>query len=441
MLILATNSTLFYTAVFTTLMLVLALLDSLTIIGLKRALGDLPRRFSWIHWAQAILIALLVWVDALFIVYGFFWLSDRPEYIGTLLPLTGVWGVLLAFKVTVVVATLLDLGASAVWKLIRPSKVPPPAPTAPRTVNPGDSEPISRRHFIAQLGGLAGLLPAAAVLNSILVGRYNYQLHRPALHVPTLPSAFDGLKILQLSDFHIGSFQSKEAVRKGVDLAMAQEADLIVFTGDLVNNLADEMAPYADMFAQLDAPMGKFAVTGNHDYGDYAEWESNAAYLANQHAIFQMFETAGFRLLLNEHTVIRRGGQRLNIIGPENWGTHVSRKYGDLSRSVFGLEYNDTQAFNLLLAHDPTFWEAKALPHPLRFDLMLSGHTHGMQCGVDTNELKWSPIQYIYPQWAGLYSRGDQHLYVNRGFGFSRFPGRLGVLPEITVLTLRRGGG
>lgn len=293
-----------------------------------------------------------------------------------------------------------------------------------------------RRKFVSQVGlGLASI-PFFGIIYGLVKGKYEYRVHKVKLTFKDLPEAFHGFKITQLSDIHSGSFDDKEAVEKGIHLANAQKSDLIVFTGDLVNNSADEMDRWIESFSMLDAPMGKFSILGNHDYGDYIKWESEEAKANNLERLKEVHGEIGFRLLLNENSKIEKNGQSISLLGVENWGLRGFHQYGDLDKALEDVHHND---FKLLLSHDPSHWEAQTLHHEKHIHLTLSGHTHGMQFGIEIPGFKWSPIKYIYPQWAGAYEKKDKYIYVNRGFGFLGFPGRVGILPEITVIELLRG--
>jgi predicted MPP superfamily phosphohydrolase len=242
------------------------------------------------------------------------------------------------------------------------------------------------------------------------------------------------MKIVQISDVHSGSFTNKAAVANGIQKIMSLQPDMILFTGDLVNNKADEMLPYKDLFSQLKAPFGVFSVLGNHDYGDYVQWESRQHRDQNLVALKDTHAQMGWKLLLNEHVILDKDGDKMAVIGVENWSAKARfPKYGRLKEAYTGTEI---APFKILMSHDPSHWEAEVLPAFKDIDLMLSGHTHGMQFGVEIPWLKWSPVQYVYKQWAGVYKNEDQRLYVNRGFGFIGYPGRVGILPEITLLEL-----
>lgn len=291
-----------------------------------------------------------------------------------------------------------------------------------------------RRKFIAQIAMGAAAVPFGAILYGIFKGKYDYKVHRHTIYFKDLPEAFDGFKITQLSDIHSGSFDNPAAVKRGVALANAQKSDIVVFTGDLVNNEAKEIVPYKSIFEALEAPYGKFSILGNHDYGDYKVWESAALKEENFRTLLQHHKDMGFRLLLDEHVMLEKDGQKLALIGVENWG-HGFAQYGDLAAAMRGLP---TNIFSVLLSHDPTHWEKQVKMLAQTIHLTLSGHTHGAQMGVEIGKFKWSPIKFRYPKWAGLYEEAGKYLYINRGFGFLGFSGRVGILPEITVLELKK---
>ena len=249
-----------------------------------------------------------------------------------------------------------------------------------------------------------------------------------------LPEAFDGFTITQLSDIHSGSFDHTSAVQRGINIAKAQHSDLFVFTGDLVNNAAWEIEPYIDLFKQIKAPFGQFSILGNHDYGDYIQWDSLQEKEANLEQLKAQHKKLGYRLLLDENLELEKNGQKISLVGVQNWGKGFIQ-LGDLDKALKGVNEN---AFKILLSHDPTHWVEKVRHHKAKIQLTLSGHTHGAQFGVETAGLRWSPVKYIYPYWAGPASYNGRQLYVNRGFGFLAFSGRLGIWPEVTVLTLRR---
>ncbi len=292
----------------------------------------------------------------------------------------------------------------------------------------------ARRKFISEIAILVAAVPFTSFFYAMLKGKYDFKLHKETLYFDDLPDAFDGFTITQISDIHSGSFDNTEAVQRGIDMAKAQKSDLFVFTGDLVNNAAWEIEPYMDRFSQLRAPYGQFSILGNHDYGDYINWDSEAEKAANLDKLKEHHKALGYRLLLNENVVIEKGGQKLSLIGVENWGRGFIQ-LGDLDKALQGA---DKDAFKILLSHDPTHWEEKVRYHPTTIHLTLAGHTHGAQFGVETAGFRWSPVQYRYLDWAGLVNEKNRYLYVNRGFGFLAFSGRLGIWPEVTVITLKK---
>ena len=296
-----------------------------------------------------------------------------------------------------------------------------------------ENETISRSVFLSWVGMAAG----GGILGSLVYGfsnKYDYHVRRLPLQFNSLPQAFKNLRIVQISDIHCGSFSNKQAVQKGVEKVLKLDPDLILFTGDLVNNKAEEMHNYMDVFNQLKAPMGVYSTLGNHDYGDYEQWESLTKKVENLERLKQIHGELGWKLLMNEHVVFDRNGDQLALIGIENWSAKARfPKYGKLPMAYAGTE---NIPFKILMSHDPSHWDAEVRPDYSDIDLMLAGHTHGMQFGVELPWFKWSPVQYIYKQWAGLYEEQHQKLYVNRGFGFIGYPGRVGILPEITLIEL-----
>ena len=292
----------------------------------------------------------------------------------------------------------------------------------------------ARRKFISEVAVLVAAVPFTGFLYAMLKGKYDYRVHRTTLFFDDLPAAFDGFTITQLSDIHSGSFDNTSAVQRGIDLAKAQNSDLFVFTGDLVNNAAWEIEPYIDRFSALKAPYGQFSILGNHDYGDYIQWGNEEEKAANLEQLKAHHKTLGYRLLLDENVLLMKNGQKIALVGVQNWGRGFIQ-IGNLDKALEGL---DKDTFKICLSHDPTHWEEKIRFHPTTIHLTLSGHTHGAQLGVESDKLRWSPVQYRYLDWAGLANENDRYLYVNRGFGFLAFSGRLGIWPEITVITLKK---
>jgi len=264
--------------------------------------------------------------------------------------------------------------------------------------------------------------------------KYRYHVNRLRMSFKNLPAGFKGMRIVHISDIHSGSFTDKEAVANGVKKILKEKPDMILFTGDLVNDRASEMKDYMDVFSQLKAPMGVYSTLGNHDYGDYVQWASIEAKRENLEQLKQVHKNMGWRLLMNEHVVLEKGSDRIALLGIENWGAKGNfAKYGKMEHAYPGSE---KYPFKILMSHDPSHWDAEVPTKYVDIDLTLAGHTHGMQFGLELPGFKWSPVQYMYKQWAGLYEAGDQKLYVNRGYGFLGYPGRIGILPEITVIEL-----
>ena len=295
----------------------------------------------------------------------------------------------------------------------------------------------SRRKFVSQIGlGLAAI-PFLSLLYGETIGKYNYKVIKQRIFFPDLPDAFDGFTITQISDVHSGSFDNPEKINYAIDLVNEQNSDMILFTGDIVNTHAKEMHPWIDTFKKIkEHKYGKYSVLGNHDYGEYISWPSEAAKEENFQNIKNLYGQIDFKLMLNEHTLIEKGTDKIALVGVENWG-HNFKKVGDINLASANLAKED---FKILMSHDPSHWDYEVKNHEKNFHLTLSGHTHGMQFGIEIpGVIKWSPIQYIYKQWAGLYENMGRYVYVNRGFGFHAYSGRVGIMPEITVIELKKG--
>ena len=292
---------------------------------------------------------------------------------------------------------------------------------------------VDRANFLSQLGLIVAAVPFTGVLYGVTKGRHNFNVARVPIRSSKLPSAFDGLRIIHISDLHLGSYGGDTAiVKRGIELINAEKPDLILFTGDLVNDYADETMPFIKLFSGLKAKYGKYSVLGNHDYSDYPKWDSAQAKAENLDQLKRIQSEMGFKLFLDEHDEIEIDGQRIGLLGVQNWGVRF-QQYGDLARTMSGTGH---LPFRILMTHDPTHWEAQVWGTGI--DLTLSGHTHGAQLGVRLGNTTYSPAQWVYKQWAGHYAERDQQLYINRGFGFIGFPGRVGMPPEITVLRLER---
>ena len=301
----------------------------------------------------------------------------------------------------------------------------------PETFLPG------RRRFVSNVAMITAALPFGALLYGMFRGKYQYQVLTYTLTFDDLPEAFDGYTIAHISDIHCGSFDDDEKVAYGISLVNEQNVDLILFTGDLVNNRADELDRWQGVLGNLMAPDGVYSVLGNHDYGDYVPWASAEEKAVNLNDLKGRQAKMGWQLLLNEHITIKRDDQELKLIGVENWGKGGFKKSGDFQAATQGI---DPESFKILMSHDPSHWEHQVKDHPMKVHLTLSGHTHGMQFGVDIPGLiKWSPVQYRYPFWAGIYKRNNKFLNVNRGFGFIGYPGRVGIKPEVSVIQLKKG--
>lgn len=293
-----------------------------------------------------------------------------------------------------------------------------------------------RRAFIGKLGLGIASIPLMGIIYGIWKGKYNYKVITKTLFFEDLPKDFDGFKVLQISDLHSGSFDNKEEIEYAVDLINEQEADVFLFTGDIVNTRADEFLPWVDTFKRLKSfPQGKYSILGNHDYGEYVTWPSLQEKEKNFEAIKGLHQKVNFNLLTNQNTELKKGDSTIKLIGVENWGKNF-KQAGDLKLASKGVRKED---FKILMSHDPSHWEYEVKDDEENYQLTLGGHTHGLQFGIEIpGFIKWSPIQYVYKQWAGLYEHLGRYVYVNRGFGFHAFPGRVGIWPEITVLELKR---
>lgn len=297
---------------------------------------------------------------------------------------------------------------------------------------------MTRSEFLSKTGLVMAGLPFVTMNYGLISNNvYDYQIKRKTIYLPNLPKSFDGIKIGQISDVHSGSFYDKVAVQGGVDLLNAEKCDVVFFTGDLVNDKTSEMRDYTGIFEKIKAPLGVYSILGNHDYGDYVQWPSAAAKKKNLEDLYVVHKNLGWDLLLNENRKLKMGNDEISIIGVENWGSSLRfPRKGDIVKAKEGTEESPVK---LLLSHDPSHWRAQILKDHNDIDMMFAGHTHGMQFGVEFGDFKWSPVQYVYPEWSGLYESNNQKLYVNVGYGFLGYPGRIGILPEITVFEFKRG--
>lgn len=321
---------------------------------------------------------------------------------------------------------LLFLFIEDIWRMLK---------WAWNSLTGGDDLSLERSEALAQTSLAVATVPVAAISFGILTGAHDYRVRKREVHLPSLPRALDGLRVVQISDVHSGSFWNKKAVQGGIEMLNQQKGDVVFFTGDLVNNRASEMKEYAEVFSKIKAPLGVYSILGNHDYGDYVDWASPHAKQQNLQKLATIHREMGWDLLLNESRILKIENEPLAVLGIENWSAKMRfPKYGRLADAYAQSRDIPTK---ILLSHDPSHWDAEVRKDFSDIDLTLSGHTHGMQFGIDIPGFKWSPVKYVYNRWADLYQEADQYLYVNRGFGYLGFPGRVGMPPEITVLELR----
>jgi predicted MPP superfamily phosphohydrolase len=299
---------------------------------------------------------------------------------------------------------------------------------------PGGFHIAGRSNYWVDFAFVMFCLTIALFAYGITQGKYAYRVIKHTLYFDDLPESFDGFTLTQISDVHAGSFTNPKAVQKGIDMINAQKSDLFVFTGDLVNNASSEILPYIGHFSQIKAPFGQFSVLGNHDYGDYIKWPSEADKIQNLNQLKVYHKELGFKLLLDEHVELHKNGEKIILAGIENWGIGFGER-GDLNKALQNTDVND---FKILLSHDPSHWDAQVKNYPSKIQLSLAGHTHGMQFGIEAFGIKWSPVKYRYKHWAGIKTENGRYLNVNRGFGFLGFSGRIGIWPEITVIELKR---
>jgi predicted MPP superfamily phosphohydrolase len=403
---------------------IMFLLDVYVFQVAKFLLQGATSRTKWIVYVIFWVLSVFAMVFVILIPYirFDFWPKNLRNYLFVL-----VVGLLFAKIIAALFFLIDDLRRGSMWLI---GKIAPKM--GPQFVGEA-SDLISRSTFLSWLGiGIGG-----GLFSSLIYGfsnKYNYQIKRYKLSFPNLPKAFKGLKMIHISDIHSGSFNNKSAVEIGVQKIMNEKADIIFFTGDLVNDRAIEMEEYKDVFSKIQAPLGVFSTLGNHDYGDYVSWDSIEAKRKNLQDLKDTHSQMNWKLLMNEHIEIKKEKDSIAIIGIENWSAKGRfPKYGKMEDAYAGTE---NIPFKILLSHDPSHWEAEIIPKYPAIDLMLSGHTHGMQFGLENPYFKFSPVQWVYKQWAGLYENGSQKINVNRGFGFIGYPGRVGILPEITVIEL-----
>jgi predicted MPP superfamily phosphohydrolase len=415
------------------IIIVLLAIDYYILRGLQTAF----KKTKFIHkkWFK-----LFYWGSSFFLVAALFIsIYVKLGGVGLRGALLFLFFIVFIFKIFYVLFILVDEARRFVIYLIRKNKRPEPS-TAPATTPPPVKETalfgsIPRSEFLMKAGLLAGAIPLYAIKHNMSKGLYDYQLANVDLYLPNLPKAFDGMRIGQISDIHSGSFHSKWQMRAGIEMLMKQKTDIIFFTGDLVNGQTPEVKYYMDVFDKVRAPLGVYSILGNHDYGDYGHWPSPADKAKNLADMVVAHKELGWDLLIDVNRRIKVGNEEIGILGIGNWG-EMSRfpKYGRMDKAI---QNTDDLPVKLLLSHDPSHWRAQVLPEYPQIDVMFSGHTHGMQFGVRTPDFQWSPIEYVYTEWAGLYREKHQQIYVNVGYGFLAYPGRIGILPEITIFTLK----
>ena len=379
-------------------------------------------RYPWVYYAY---MALSLFVLGNFIYQ--FTMGDDPGRVLSV-PKSYAFGLLLAM-LTFMMITIVFLFSEDIFRFF----------TASYHKIFGGTKEFSlpaRRRFLSTLAMGIAALPFSALLYGMVKGKYNFKVLKYNLEFDDLPNSFDGYQITQISDVHSGSFDNREKIEYAINLINKQKSDVLLFTGDMVNNMAEEMLPWKDLFSTLSAKDGKFSVLGNHDYGDYVSWETEEAKSNNLTDLKNIQKDMGFDLLLNDSRYLQKGEDRIALIGVENWGRGGFKKAGDLKKAVSNINKDD---FKILMSHDPSHWEDQVLKDNYHYHLTLSGHTHGMQFGIEIpGWVKWSPAKWRYKYWAGVYEEMGQMINVNRGFGFLGYPGRVGIWPEITVITLKK---
>jgi predicted MPP superfamily phosphohydrolase len=406
---------------------VLLLIDLYVFKGLFALIRTKSRRVRMTSAIAYSALSLLIIVLFVFLYLNYQQSPDDPARYHRLMWFNGVFLALVLFKVTYIIFEGMEDIRKGIRRLTRKKnfKETPPADTA-----------VSRREFLRKTGIIAAAFPFLGVLHGVGWGRFRFTVHHSEISFPDLPAAFDGLRIVQLSDAHLGGFYgNSDRLEEVVTIINDIQPDLLLFTGDMVNNFASEMNGWAPLWSRMKAISGKFSILGNHDYGDYSQWPSADAKKANFDSIIRQQEEMGFSVLMNEHQSIERNGERIYIAGIENWGLPPFKQYGDLPKAMTGIP---DDGFVILLSHNPDHWE-KQVRAATRIPLTFAGHTHGFQLGIEVGKLKFSPSQFIYKYWAGLYKSDNQYLYVNRGLGYLAFPGRVGIWPEITLIELKRG--
>ncbi len=381
------------------------------------------RILAYSYWAVPILCILLFFAT-------FYWLNDRLTFKTRNFLASFVFIIYLSKLLSAVVLLFADTIRLGKWSFQEISNFFKPEK---KLVDSSSTLPkIERSEFITQAALALGATHIGAMSWGIISGAYDYRIRRVPLKLSNLPKKFHGLKLIQISDIHSGSFYNKTAVAGGVDMLLQEKPDLVFFTGDLVNNKSEELEEYFNIFKKIKAPLGVYSTLGNHDYGDYASWDSEKAKIQNLKTLIEGHKLMGWNLLMDESKTITVNGESIGVLGIQNWGKGFAQ-YGNLEKAM---KNTDQMPVKLLLSHDPSHWREQVL-NQTNIDVSFAGHTHGMQYGVEIGDFKWSPAQWRYKEWAGLYKEGNQQLYVNRGYGFLGYPGRLGILPEITVFELQ----
>lgn len=411
------------------LITIMFLIDLYSFKGLKLLVQDIQQEFIrkgllYLHWI--IFGGFVVWiVTASYLAPQ----SEGHKMYPLLYYLFGCW---ILFYFPKIIFSLFELTDDIIYGVrLLVDKLSVPA----KDIAP-EAEKISRSRFLYQTGTVVAALPFIGIAYGILKGRFDFRVIRKQLSFSNLPKEFNGYKVVQISDAHLGSFfENYKPVERAIEMVNALEPDIIVFTGDLVNNYSSEAENWIPYFQKFKAKQGKFSIVGNHDYGDYGKWPSGEEKKANFDRLKEVHKEMGFRLLMNENERLEKDGASIGILGVENWGVKPFPQYGDVTKAK---EETEDVPFKILLSHDPSHWDEVVRKEHQDVDITLSGHTHGMQFGIELGNIKWSPVKYKYPRWAGLYQEGKQFLYVNRGFGYIGFPGRVGMPPEITLLELNK---
>jgi hypothetical protein len=390
-------------------------------VAMRSLAPNTQRWITYVYWALPVIAMTIT-------IVGFYMYPAYLSYKTRNLLVAAVFVLYISKVIAVPFLLLDDLGRLGRWVISLFQKSEPTV--SGELADAGDK--ITRSDFLAKTAVAVTSIHAGALAWGIISGAHDYRIRRVKLPLKNLPKQFDGMKLAQLSDIHSGSFFNKTAVKGGIEMLLNEKPDAIFFTGDLVNNEAKEVQDYMDIFSKVKAPLGVFSTLGNHDYGDYIQWDSAAAKVQNLKDLKEAHRLLGWDLLLDENRKLTVDGESIGVLGIQNWGAGGFTKYGNLDKALQG---TDDLPVKLLLSHDPSHWREQVLGKT-NIDASFAGHTHGMQYGIEIGSFQWSPVQYRYKEWAGLYSENDQNLYVNRGYGYLGYPGRLGILPEITIVEL-----